>query len=236
MIIIPAIDIRNGKCVRLKQGNFADETIYGEDPVVMAQKWESEGAKMLHIVDLDGAKSGQLANYDVIKRIVSGVSIPIQVGGGIQSEEIAAKVLAVGVKRIIIGTLALENESTLKRLIYQYSEQIIVSLDSKNGKLAKKGWLEDTTMDLVETAQALERLGVKQFIYTNVLKDGTLTQPDYRGIGTLFKSVKTPLIVAGGISSVADIKKLKKMGVEAVIVGKALYEGKVDLKEANNVS
>ena len=236
MIIIPAIDIRNGKCVRLKQGNFAEETIYGEDPVSMAQKWESEGAKTLHIVDLDGAKSGQLANYDVIERIVSSVSIPIQVGGGIQSEEIAAKVLAAGVKRIIIGTLALEDESIVKRLVNQYSEQIIVSLDSKNGKLAKKGWLEDTSMDLLETAQMLERLGVQQFVYTNVLKDGTLTQPDYQGIGTLLKSVKTPPIVAGGVSSIADIKKLKKMGVEGVIVGKALYEGKVDLKEANNVS
>lgn len=235
MIVIPAIDIRNGRCVRLRQGDFTDETIYG-DPVLMAKKWESEGARLLHIVDLDGAKSGQLTNGDVIEQIVSGVSIPIQVGGGIQSEEIAAKLLVAGVKRMIIGTLALEDETTLKRLIGQYSEQIIVSLDSKNGKLAKRGWLEDATMDLIETAKALERLGVKQFIYTNVLKDGTLTQPDYQGIGTLLKSVKTPLIVAGGISSVADIEKLMKIGVEAVIVGKALYEGKVDLKEANNVS
>lgn len=235
MIVIPAIDIRNGRCVRLRQGDFTDETIYG-DPVLMAKKWESEGARLLHIVDLDGAKSGQLANFDVIDQIIANVGIPVQVGGGIQSERVVTKVLKAGANKVVIGTLALEDESTLKRLIDQYSEQIIVSLDSKNGKLAKRGWLEDTTMDLVETAKALERLGAKQFIYTNVLKDGTLTQPDYQGIGTLLKSVKTPLIVAGGISSVADIKKLKKMGVEAVIVGKALYEGKVDLKEANNVS
>lgn len=236
MIVIPAIDIRNGKCVRLRQGDFADETIYGENPVAMAQKWESEGAKMLHIVDLDGAKSGQPINFDVIEQIIANVNIPVQVGGGMQSEKVVAKVLKAGVNRIIIGTLALENESTLKRLIDQYSERIIVSLDSKNGKLSKRGWLEDSAMDLIETAQTLERLGIKRFIYTNVLKDGTLAQPDYQGIDAFLKSVKTSLIVAGGLSSVADIKKLKKMGVEGVIVGKALYEGTVDLREANNVS
>lgn len=236
MIIIPAIDIRNGKCVRLRQGNFADETVYGEDPVVMAKKWESEGAKMLHLVDLDGAKNGQPANLEVIRRIVANVNIPIQVGGGIQSEETAAEVLAVGAERVIVGTLALENKQALWNLVSKYSERIIVSLDLKNGTLAKRGWLETTNADLIQTAQDLETLGVKRFIYTNVLKDGTLSQPDYAGVQLLLKFVKCPIIVAGGISSVADIKKLRGMGAEGVIVGKALYEGKIDVKEANNVS
>lgn len=236
MIIIPAIDIRNGKCVRLRQGNFADETVYGVDPIVMAKRWESEGAKMLHLVDLDGAKSGQPTNLGVVSRIITNVSIPVQVGGGIQSEETAAEVLALGAERVIIGTLALENKSALRNLIDKYPERIIVSLDVKNGALAKRGWLEETTVDFIQTAQELETLGVKRFIYTNVLKDGTLSQPDYAGVQLLLKFVKCPIIVAGGISSVADIKKLKGIGAEGVIVGKALYEGKIDVKEANNVS
>lgn len=236
MIVIPAIDIRNGQCVRLQQGNFSDETVYGEDPVVMAQKWKAQGAKRLHVVDLDGAKNGQPTNLNIVRQIVAKVGIPVQAGGGMQSEKSAIEVLSTGVDRIIIGTLALENELALKRLVEKYPEQIIVSLDAKNGKLAKKGWVENTDMDLIQTAQKLEKLGVEQFIYTNVLKDGTLSSPDYPGIELLQKSVDIPIIVAGGISTVADIKRLENMGVEGVIVGKALYEGKIDLKEVANVS
>src|SRR5258708_7927703 len=144
MLIIPAIDIRGGKCVRLKQGNYADETIYGDDPVVVAQKWVAEGTRALHIVDLDGARNGMLSNFEVIKKIVQNVNVPIQVGGGIQTEEAIKKLLSVGMSRVIIGTLALEDQSLLQKLLQSYTAKIIVSLDSKNGKLAKRGWLEDT--------------------------------------------------------------------------------------------
>jgi phosphoribosylformimino-5-aminoimidazole carboxamide ribotide isomerase len=236
MLVIPAIDIRNEKCVRLKQGDFNAETVYGDDPIVMAQKWEAEGAKALHIVDLDGAKSGQLTNLEIIKKITQFVRVPVQVGGGIQSEEIIKQLLSVGVAKVIIGTLALENEVLLEKLLNLYANQIIISLDSKNGLLAKRGWLVETANDVFTTAQTLEKLGVKSFIYTDVTKDGMLTKPDYIGVRKLLNTTKVPLTVAGGISSINDIKQLREMKVEGVIVGKALYEGKLNLKEANNVS
>lgn len=236
MIIIPAIDIRNGKCVRLRQGNYSDETIYGEDPVVMAQKWQAEGAQALHIVDLDGARNGQLTNFEIVEKITQIANVPVQVGGGIQSEETIKKLLSIGVSKVIIGTLALEDEVLLKELLSPYADQIIVSLDSKNGVLAKRGWLEATDNSLIATAQKLEKLGVKTFIYTDVLKDGTLNQPNYEGIQELLNAVEVPLIVAGGISSILDIGQLKLMKVAGVIVGKALYEGRINIKEANNVS
>lgn len=236
MIIIPAIDIRNGKCVRLRQGNYSDETIYGEDPVVMAQKWQAEGAQALHIVDLDGARSGQLTNFEIVEKITQIANVPVQVGGGIQAEETIKKLLSIGVSKVIIGTLALEDEALLKKLLSSYADQIIVSLDSKNGVLAKRGWLEATDNSLIATAQKLEKLGVKTFIYTDVLKDGMLSKPNYAGVKELLNSIEIPLIVAGGISSILDIEQLKLMKVAGVIVGKALYEGRINIKEANNVS
>ena len=236
MIVIPAIDIRNGNCVRLRQGNFSDETVYSEDPVAVAKSWESKGAKILQIIDLDGAKIGKPVNIKIVKQIAASVRIPIQLGGGIQSREVIENMLAAGVKRIILSTLALENEMVLKSVIDQYSEKIIVSLDTRNRKLAKRGWLENTELDYVETAKKLEQLGVRRFIYTNVLKDGTLTKPDLISIKSLLESIKVPVIVAGGVSSVEDIVKLKKMGVEGVIIGKAFYERKITIMEANNVS
>lgn len=236
MLIIPAIDIRDGKCVRLRQGNYTEETIYGDDPVVMAQKWAAAGARALHIVDLDGAKIGQLINFEVIEKITRAVNIPIQVGGGIQSEPAIEKLLLAGVSKVIIGSLALEDEALLQKLLRTYGDQIIVSLDSKNGRLAKRGWLEATNNSLIATAQNLEKLGVKSFIYTDVLKDGTLTQPNYQGIGELLQALTVPLIVAGGVSALADIQQLKSLEVAGAIIGKALYEGRIKLPEANNAS
>lgn len=236
MLIIPAIDIRNGKCVRLRQGNYSEETIYSDDPLVMAQKWLAEGAQALHIVDLDGAKSGELTNLEVIEKIAQVSKVPVQVGGGIQSAEAIQKLLSVGVSKVIIGTLALEDDILLKKLLNSYADQIIVSLDSKNGTLAKRGWLEETDNNLIATAQELEKLGIKNFIYTDVLKDGTLTQPNYEGVKELLNVVSVPLIVAGGISSITGIVQLKLMKVAGAIIGKALYEGRIDIREANNVS
>ncbi len=236
MLVIPAIDIKSGKCVSLKQGDFDSETIYSDEPVTVAKGWESEGASILHIVDLDGAKNGTVVSFDIITKILEEVNIPIQVGGGIRNREILEKLLSAGVDKVILGTLVLENEALLEELLEEYADQIIVALDSRDGKLTKKGWQENTDKDVVTIAQKFERLGVKKFMYTNVLKDGILSQPDYSGIGALIKVIKVPIIVAGGVSSIADIKKLKSLNVEAVVIGKALYEGKVDLKEAICVS
>lgn len=235
MLIIPAIDIRNGKCVRLSQGNYALESIYG-DPVAMALKWQAAGAKALHIVDLDGAKAGQPVNTASIKQILAKVKLPIQVGGGIQSASAVANLVAMGVTKIILGTLALSDQKILKQLIQKYPKQLTVSLDGVNDKLAIRGWQETTQMNLYQMAEKLQRVGVQEFIYTNVLKDGSLTQPDYPGIKKLLQVLCVPLIVAGGVTRVADIVKLKELKVSGVILGKALYESKLTLEEANNVS
>lgn len=236
MLIIPAIDIKNGKCVRLTQGDFESEKVYGEDPAAIARRWEEQGAQMLHIVDLDGAKNGNLANLEVIKKIAQEVKIPLQVGGGIRNKEAVKTLLSIGVSRVILGTVALENEDELKGILAEFASQVAVALDTKDGKLMKQGWLEDSDKSSMTTALKLEDLGVKRFIYTDVARDGTLTEPNYKEIANLTKNILVPMIASGGISSIASIKQLKSLGVEGVIIGKALYEGKLDLKEAINVS
>ncbi len=236
MLIIPAIDIKNGKCVRLTQGDFNREVIYGDDPIIVAKRFEKEGASMLHIVDLDGAKNGNLANLEVIKKIVQEVKIPLQTGGGIRNKKTVRTLLSIGVSRVILGTVALENEDELKNILKDFASKVVIALDTKNGKLMKQGWLESSDKSSVIAALKLEDLGVQRFIYTDVVRDGTLTEPNYEEIASLMKNVSVPLIASGGISILSNIKQLKSIGVEGVIIGKALYERKIDLKEAINVS
>lgn len=236
MLIIPAIDIKDGKCVRLRQGDFNSETVYSNDPVLVAKQWEAKGALALHIVDLDGAKNGRIVNLNLIREIRRAIQIPIQVGGGVRSKEVFKNLVAIGANRVVLGTMALENRNLLSNILSRYSNQVVVSLDNKNGNLAKKGWQENTDREVVGTAQDLEQLGIKRFIYTNIAKDGTLTEPDYQGVKSLVRSIRAKIIVAGGISSIADIRKLKSFNLEGVIIGKALYEGKINLMEAMDVS
>lgn len=236
MLIIPAIDIKGGKCVRLTQGNFESEKVYSEDPMAIARQWEEQGAQMLHIVDLDGSRKGNLANLEVIMRLVQEIKIPIQVGGGIRNKEAVKALLSCGVSRVILGTVALENDEELKNILEDFASKVAVALDTKNGKLMKKGWFENSDKGSITTALRLEDLGVKRFIYTDVVRDGTLTEPNYKEIANLIKNVLVPVIASGGISTINSIKQLKTMGVEGVIIGKALYEGRVNLKEAINVS
>jgi len=236
MLVIPAIDIKNSKCVRLTQGNFESEKVYSEDPVAVAIKWQKQGAKMLHVVDLDGAKNGALANFEIIKKIVKAIYIPIQVGGGIRNKKAVKTLLAIGVSRVILGTVALEDENELKNILADFAFQIAIALDTKNGKLMKRGWLEDSDKSSVVTALKLEDLGAQRFIYTDVVRDGMLTEPNYKEIANLSKNVLVPIIASGGISNISNIKQLKSIGIEGVIIGKALYEGTVNLKEAINVS
>lgn len=236
MLIIPAIDIKNGNCVRLTQGNFNSEKVYSEDPVTQALRWEKQGAQMLHIVDLDGAKNGNLSNLEVIKKIAQEVKIPLQVGGGIRNKEAVKTLLSNGVSRVILGTVALEDEEELINILKEFASQVAVALDTKDGKLMKQGWLEDSDKSSITTALKLEDLGVKRFIYTDVIRDGTLTEPNYKEIANLAKNVLVPIIASGGISNLNNLKQLKSLGIEGVIIGKALYEGKVNLKGAINVS
>jgi phosphoribosylformimino-5-aminoimidazole carboxamide ribotide isomerase len=187
---------------------------------------------MLHIVDLDGAKNGKLANLEVIKQIAHDVSIPIQIGGGIRNKNAVEILLSIGVYRVILGTVALENEEELKNIIKVYASQVAIALDTKNGKLMTQGWLENSDKKSVVSALKFKSLGVQRFIYTDVIKDGTLTEPNYEEIASVIKKVHVPIIASGGISTIASIKQLQSIGAEGVIIGKALYEKKIDLKEA----
>jgi phosphoribosylformimino-5-aminoimidazole carboxamide ribotide isomerase len=236
MLIIPAIDIKNGKCVRLTQGKFDKANIYNDDPVQIAKGFENDDAKMIHVIDLDGAKTGKPANLNTIKNIVNSVSIPIQVGGGIRTLEIVKILLDTGISRIILGTIALENEKELKKILKKFASKVAVALDTKNGKLMEQGWLKNSDKNTMITALKLEALGVKRFIYTDVIKDGTLTEPNYKEIANLVKNVSIPMIASGGISNFNSLKQLKTIGVEGVIIGKALYEGRLSLREVLSLS
>lgn len=231
MQIIPAIDIRNGKCVRLFQGDYAKETIYSDSPVNMALKWKKQGAKILHIVDLDGAIDGKPKIANIIKQIIEAVRLPIQVGGGIRGTDLINQLIESGVSKIILSTIVLENPELLKKIVNLYDDNVVVSLDVSKGKLMKKGWLQTSDLDPIQLINKLENTGVKTIIYTDISRDGTLTEPNYKMIDIIRKNTKMGLIIAGGISSIDQIKKLKAMKVDGVIIGKALYEGQIILKE-----
>ncbi len=235
MLIIPAIDIKNGKCVRLTQGIFDSEKVYSDNPVDIAKKWEQEGASLLHIVDLDGAKKGTLINLKTINKITKAIKIPIQVGGGIRNKTAIESLPAAGISGIVLGTVALENKTLFIKLLKKYGSRIIIALDTKNGNLVKRGWLGETGRNYLKTAKEFEKLGVSKFMYTDVIKDGTLTEPNYKEIIKLKNSISVPILVGGGISRIDDIRKLKSIGIYGVIIGKAIYEGRINLKEAINV-
>ena len=236
MLIIPAIDIRGGQCVRLTQGDFDQQTVYGTDPVAMAKHWEAEGARMLHIVDLDGAKDGRAINRDVIAQIAGAISIPVEVGGGVRTAESALALLASGVSRVIVGTMAFEGPEVLRGLLKTHATGIVVALETKDGQLRTRGWQQAADGQLVAVAQELQSLGVQRFLYTDVSKDGTMTEPNYHEIKQLQGAVTVPIIASGGISNLRAIKTLRAMGVEDAIIGKALYEGKLNLQGISDAS
>lgn len=233
MIVIPAIDIQNGKCVRLLQGDFAKETVYSEDPIAIAKKFEQQGAKMLHVVDLDGARTGKNSNIAIIKKLVQSVSIPVEVGGGIRDEKTIQTLLSYGAKQIVIGTLALENEKLFEKIITTYKDKIILATESKNNKLMTNGWTKKTNRGIFSFVKELKNKGVSQFLFTDITKDGTMQKPNFSTIKKIIK-IAPKVIISGGVSSIEDIKKLKILGVQTVIIGKALYEKRFTIKEANN--
>ena len=235
MMIIPAIDIKDGKVVRLFRGNFENSTVYSDDPVAIAQKWEAAGASMLHVVDLDGALTGFCKNFEIISLMVTSVRIPIQLGGGIRSQYDIARFIAGGISRVILGTKAIQSREFLKQVLAQWKEKIILSLDCANGILAEQGWTKVSNLKATDFAKEIEPLGVSCLIYTDIARDGTLSGPNINGIEELLKAVKIPVIASGGISNIDDIKNLLKLeaqGLTGIITGKAIYEGHLDLKEA----
>jgi phosphoribosylformimino-5-aminoimidazole carboxamide ribotide isomerase len=232
MKIIPAIDLINGKCVRLKQGDYSEQKIYSNDAVEVAKTFEKDGADMIHIVDLDGAKSGSQKNFETIRNIVKNIKIPVEVGGGVRSEETILKLLNIGVYRIILGTKALENLEFVKEMIEKFgAEKIVVGVDAKNGLVAVKGWQEISKIKAIDFIKNLEKAGVRTIIYTDIATDGMMKGPNFEEILKVREVFKGELVASGGVSCKEDIFKLKKIGCEGVIVGKAVYEGKIKLKE-----
>lgn len=230
--IIPAIDIRHGKCVRLYQGNFDQETVFSDDPVEVALQWQSLGVPRLHIVDLDGAISGEVYNRDIIIEIASAVLVPTQLGGGIRQLETIEQMLKAGIERVILGTAAVENPELIKQACQRFRESIIVGIDARDGYISIHGWRQDTELKAIELAQSMIKLGVRRFIYTDINRDGTLTEPNFAATAELINAVRTPVIASGGISSLNHLKMLRALGVEGAIIGKALYTGDIDLKQA----
>ncbi|MDK2798605.1 MAG: phosphoribosylformimino-5-aminoimidazole carboxamide ribotide isomerase [Clostridiales bacterium] len=236
MTIYPAIDIKQGKCVRLVQGKFSDMTVYSDSPVQMAKKWERLGAKYIHLVDLDGARTGQSINSGIIKEIAKSVTVPVQLGGGIRSLETIKDMLDHGVARVILGTSAVQNPLLLKEAVAKYKEKIVVGIDAKDGKVAIEGWEKVSSFSAVHFANTMQEIGVKTIIYTDISRDGMLKGPNIDAIRVMVESCTIDVIASGGVSSINDIEQLKQTGVEGVIIGKALYTENVDLKDALEIA
>lgn len=231
MIIFPAIDIKDGKCVRLKQGNFNCVNTFGTDPAETALKWQSQGGKYLHVVDLDGALAGKPVNKNSIKNILKVIDIPLQLGGGIRNEESISEMLDLGVSRIILGTSALQDKVFTKSMIDKYKEKIAVSIDAKNGYAAVNGWTEVSQIKAMDLAKQLASYGLKTIIYTDIAKDGMLVGPNFKELDDMNKGVSVDIIASGGISHKEDIEKLIQMQLYGAIIGKALYTGAISLND-----
>lgn len=232
MIIFPAIDIKDNKCVRLIQGDFNKVSIYGDEPDKIAKKWEESGSKFIHIVSLNGARGEGNINDNSIKRILDTVNVPIQVGGGIRDEERAKILFDLGVNRIILGSIAVKNRQLLKNLLNKYKDKIVVSIDARDNLVALEGWEEISKVNSIEFCKELEQMGVKTIVYTDISKDGMLDGPNFDIYKILSKETNLDIIASGGITTIDDVKKLIEMNIYGAIIGKSLYENKIDLKEA----
>jgi phosphoribosylformimino-5-aminoimidazole carboxamide ribotide isomerase len=236
MDIIPAIDLKGGKCVRLYQGDYSKETVFSVDPVATALKWQEQGAKWLHLVDLDGAAAGEVRNTQAIEDIVKNTSLEVELGGGIRRADVVEQLIKLGVKRVILGTVAVEQIELTKRIIKKFGEAIVVGIDARDSYVTTHGWMKISTMTVLELSQTMAAIGARRIIYTDVKRDGTLTEPNYDTTAELVSKLKIPVVASGGISSIEHIRKLAALGAEGVIIGKALYTGDIDLREALAVS
>jgi phosphoribosylformimino-5-aminoimidazole carboxamide ribotide isomerase len=235
MEVIPAIDLLGGNCVRLYQGDYAQSQVFGQDPVAVAKQWQDQGATRLHLVDLDGAKSGEPVNLPVIAKVTEALDIPVQVGGGLRDRARVQQLLNLGVQRAILGTVAVEKPELVGELCQEFPGQIVVGIDARNGKVATKGWLETSEVEATELAGRMAKLGAAAIIYTDIHRDGTLQGPNMAALRELAESIDIPVIASGGVSSIRDLVNLLKLvpiGVTGAIVGRAIYTGDVDLQAA----
>ncbi len=235
MLVIPAIDVKGGRCVRLKQGIMSEETVFSVHPEEMALRWFQAGAERIHVVDLDGAVQGRPANMETIRRLVETVPIPVQLGGGIRDREILETYLDMGIAQVILGTVAWKNPAFVREMCATFPEKIILGIDAKEGRVAVEGWTEETDLDPVQMAKQFEEDGVYAIIYTDISRDGMGTGPNVDATGRLARAVTLPVIASGGIGDLSDVIRLlalEKDGVMGMITGRALYDGRLDLEEA----
>lgn len=235
MIIIPAVDIKNGRCVRLLQGRKDEETVFSNDPVKMAMKWNNEGVELIHVIDLDGAFEKSPQNLKSIEKIIKNVKAGVQVGGGIRDKKTIRMFIDLGAKRVIIGTEAIKNPKLVKDACKEFPGRIVVGIDARNGMVAIEGWTETTKIKAVDLAKQFEDSGVAAINFTDIYRDGMQTGPNIKETMIIAQTVSIPVVASGGVSTIEDIKKLiqlKKFGVTGIITGKALYSGNLNLKEA----
>ena len=237
MQILPAIDIRKGKCVRLIMGDVRDETVYSKEPVEMAKLWQVKGGRMIHVVDLDGALTGKPKNMDIIIKIIKALRVNVQVGGGLRDEETIKKYLKAGAKRVIVSTSIIQDEEFLQKLIEKYKNELVIGVDAKDGFVAAKGWKDITQIKAIDLIKKLEEKGVRRIVYTDINRDGVLKGPNIKGITNVLKNTKMKVIVSGGITRLKNIERLMELNkkyenIDGIIIGKALYTGSIELKDA----
>ena len=233
MEVIPAIDLRDGRCVRLYQGDYAKETVYSDDPVEVALRWQEAGAVRLHVVDLDGAARGEPANLEIMASIAGSTRMPIQLGGGIRSVETIDRAIAMGAGRVVLGTSAVGDPGLVETACDRFGpEAIVVGVDARDGLVATRGWLESSGVAAIDLVRQMTSLGVTRFVYTDIARDGTMTEPNFQAIEDLMKATGAVVIASGGVSTLEHLGRLARLGVDGAIVGKALYEGAIDLREA----
>jgi phosphoribosylformimino-5-aminoimidazole carboxamide ribotide isomerase len=232
VLIYPAIDLRGGRCVRLRQGDYDQETVFGSEPAAMAQRWIEQGATYLHLVDLDGARAGQPVNGASVREIVQTIKVPCQLGGGLRSEEHIAEALGWGVERVILGTRALKEPDWLARVARRFPGKIVLGIDAKNGLVATDGWLQVSTNSATELARRCSAWPLAAIVYTDIGRDGMLEGPNFDALAEMSWAVPLPVIASGGVTTLDDVRRLARLGLPGCIIGRALYEGKIGLAKA----
>jgi len=232
MDLYPAIDLRGGRCVRLVQGRFDAETVYSDDPVETARRWQSEGARWLHVVDLDGARLGSPQQLHIVAQIAQAVQIPIQLGGGLRTEADVQGAFAAGATRVVLGSVAIQKPEFAERIFARWGERVVLGVDAREGKVAVRGWQEQTEVDALELIRQMARRGATRAIVTDIARDGTLRGANLEMLSLLVRESGVPIIASGGVASLDDLKALRTIGVEGAIIGQALYMGKIRLRDA----
>ncbi len=232
MQILPAIDLRGGQCVRLRQGDYAQETVFGDDPAQVARRWVEQGADYLHLVDLDGARQGHPVNGDSVRRIVQAAAVPCQLGGGLRSEEHIREVLSWGVERVILGTRALLDPAGCESMCRRFPGRVCLGIDARNGRVAIQGWEKESDRSALDLARSCASWPLAAIVYTDISRDGMLEGPNVEATAELAAAVSVPVIASGGVTTVEDVVRLTQRGLPACIIGRALYEGRIDLSVA----